>query len=74
MQVADVLGGLEAAQDLALERACLIAEKTQRLPSVDGENDVVVRLPGLLIRELEDRAAFHSRHLLHRGAYVQFVS
>lgn len=74
MQVADVLAGPETAKDLALERACLIAEKTQRLASVDGENDMVVRLSGLLVRELENRAAFDSRHLLHRGAHVQYVS
>lgn len=74
MQVADVLAGLEAAKDLAFERAGLIAEKTQRLASVDGENDMVVRLSGLLVRELEDSAAFYSHHLLHRSAYVQFVS
>lgn len=74
MQVADILGGLEAVEDLSLKRAGLIAEETQRLVRVDGENDVVVRLPGTLVCELEGRAAFHARHLLHGGAHVQLVS
>lgn len=74
MQVADVLASLEAAEDLALEGTGLIAEETQRLIRVDGENDVVVRLPGTPVCELEDRAAFHSHHLLHGGAQVQLDS
>lgn len=74
MQLADVLAGHEAPRDLALKRAGLIAEKTQRLVRVDGENDVVVCLPGTPVCELEDRATFHSRHLLHGGAHVQLMS